>query len=306
MNLNTPITRRTACRLIAATAVGAAGVSLPAAEKRFRFRYVTSSSMYGKMKLKEVIPEITKTGTELLDIWPLTHADQREQVEKLGHDKFRELLKKFGVRLGMSTCYNLGPYRLQKEMEFVHGFGGRLLITGSTGPKDVKGTECKAAVKKFVETMKPHTAKAEELGLVIGIENHGNALIDSIESMEYLAEFAKSSALGVTLAPYHLPQNPKVIGRLIESLGPNLVHFYAWQHGQGAVKKLPKSEEMEQLPGLGPLDFGPIVESLKRIHYNQWTEVFMHPVPRGIPILPTPAEVTSAINRSRTYLAQFV
>lgn len=37
-----------------------------------------------------------------------------------------------------------------------------------------------------------------------------------------------------------------------------------------------------------------------------WTEIFMHPVPRGIPILPTADEVIAEINRSRQYLARCV
>lgn len=300
--MNTPITRRTACRILAGAAAGALAAPLPAAEEKFHLRYVTGSSLYGKLKLDVVLPEIPQTGTEWLDIWPMGHADQREQVEQMGHDTFRAMLKKHGVKLGISTCYNLGPFGLQKEMEFVHDFGGRLLICGSAGPQDVKGAECKAAVAQFVERMKPHTARAEELGLVIGIENHGHALINTVESIEYLGELAKSPALGIALAPYHLPQDPKIIAGLIENLGPKLAHFYAWEHGRGCMEKLPKDQEMEQLPGFGKLDFGPIVESLKNIAYDRWTEVFMHPVPRGIPILPTAEEVTAAINKSRKYL----
>ena len=37
---------------------------------------------------------------------------------------------------------------------------------------------------------------------------------------------------------------------------------------------------------------------------ENWTEIFMHPVPRGRPILETAEEVTSEINRSREYLAE--
>ena len=301
-----PITRRTACRILAGTAAGALAAPLSAAQGDFRFRYITGSSLYGKLKLNVILPEIPKTGTKWLDIWPLGHADQREQVEAMGRDAFREMLAKYGVKLGMSTCYNLGPFRLQKEMEFVRDFGGKLLICGSAGPKDPKGAECKAAVKQFIEKMKPHAAKAEELGLVIGIENHGHALINSVESIRYFGDLAKSPALGIALAPYHLPQDPKVIAGLIEHLGPKLAHFYAWEHGQGCMKKLPKAQEMEQLPGYGKLDFGPIVEALKKIRYDRWTEIFMHPVPRGIPILPTAEEVTAAINKSRKYLEKFV
>ncbi|MHC4170852.1 MAG: sugar phosphate isomerase/epimerase family protein, partial [Planctomycetota bacterium] len=52
----------------------------------------------------------------------------------------------------------------------------------------------------------------------------------------------------------------------------------------------------------GKLDFSPIVSALKAAGYHGWTEIFMHPVPRGIPILPTAKEVTDQINRAREYL----
>ena len=42
--------------------------------------------------------------------------------------------------------------------------------------------------------------------------------------------------------------------------------------------------------------------SLKEINYHGWTEIFMHPVPRGIPIHETAAEVTREINVARDYL----
>jgi sugar phosphate isomerase/epimerase len=70
----------------------------------------------------------------------------------------------------------------------------------------------------------------------------------------------------------------------------------------GCHRKLPKEQELMQLPGRGRLDFVPIVAALKDINYKGWTEVFMHPVPRGIPIMPTTAEVTAEINRARDYL----
>ena len=65
--------------------------------------------------------------------------------------------------------------------------------------------------------------------------------------------------------------------------------FYAWQHGHGCMTKLPKEEELLQMPGRGDLDFKPLVDSLSSIGYSGYTEIFMHPVPRGIPILPTAA-----------------
>jgi sugar phosphate isomerase/epimerase len=150
--------------------------------------------------------------------------------------------------------------------------------------------------------MKPHIATAEETGVTIGIENHAGSLIDSPDSIRWFAEFSASGRLGVALAPYHLPQDSGLVANLIGDLDERLVHFYAWQYGMGCQKKLPKEQELLQLPGRGSLDFVPIVASLKRIGYKKWIEIFMHPVPRGIPIMPTAAEVTQEINRARLYL----
>ncbi len=61
-----------------------------------------------------------------------------------------------------------------------------------------------------------------------------------------------------------------------------------------------------QLPGRGPLDFCPILAALRRINYQGWTEIFMHPVPRGVPIMEPTEAVTAEINRSRAYLARLL
>ena len=209
-------------------------------------------------------------------------------------------------RSGILTHYDLGPFKLQEEMRVAQKLGGTMLICGGSGPKGLAGEELKKAVRAFVEKMKPHLEVAEACGVTIGIENHANNIIESPDSMRWLAEFAPSEHIGVALAPYHLPQDPKLIAGLIDDLGERLVHFYAWQHGMGCHEKRPKEHELLQMPGRGDLDFAPIIAALARNNYPGWTEVFMHPVPRGIPILPTAAEVTEEINRARDYLAECV
>ncbi|MGN6543959.1 MAG: sugar phosphate isomerase/epimerase family protein, partial [Aureliella sp.] len=156
--------------------------------------------------------------------------------------------------------------------------------------------------------MKPHLAVAEETGVTIAIENHGSNLIDSPDAIKWLVELRPSKNLAIALAPYHLPQDEKRIAQLIRDLGSSIAIFYAWQHGKGSMPedKLSKQEELLQLPGRGPLDFHPLVDALRAIGYSGWTEIFMHPVPRGSAILPTTEAVTAEINRSRKYLASLL
>ena len=273
-------------------------------EKPFELNYILASCMYGTTPLAEIVPEVKKSGNDHIDIWPRVHGNQREQVEAMGNDAFAALLATHGVGLGISTRFDLGPFGLEEEMAFVREFGASLIVTGSKGPKGLVGEELRAAVADFAKGLKPHIAAAEKHDITISIENHGSALIETPDSMKWLIEFTDSPHLGIALAPYHLPDDAELVAKLIEDLGQGLALFYAWQHGMGCHEKLPKEQELLQLPGRGSLDFAPILAALKKINYSGWTEIFMHPVPRGIPILDSTADVTDEINRARHYLDQ--
>lgn len=276
--------------------------NLQSSGRDFKFKYMLGSCMYGYANLKEIVPEVKKIGATAIDLWPKVHGNQREQIDRMGEEKFVELLKKNGVQLGCITQYKLGPFGLQDEMRLVQKLGGTTLVTGAVGPKGLKGAELKTAVAAFVEKMKPHLEVAEATGVTIAIENHANSLIESEDSLRYLAEMRTSKKLAIAFAPYHLPQQADGMSNLIRELGNSIEVFYAWQHGMGCMRKLPKKQELLQMPGRGPLDFKPLIDALVEIDYRGWVEIFMHPFPRGIPILDTTAEVTEEINRARNYL----
>jgi sugar phosphate isomerase/epimerase len=268
----------------------------------FKLKYIVGSCMFGYTKLAEILPEVAKVGASAIDLWPKPHGDQREQLDELGEEKFAEMLQAQKLSLGCLTQYKLGPFGLQDEMRLAQRLGCSLIVTGGSGPADLAGEELKTAVGKFVEQMKPHLAVAEETDVTIAIENHGNNLFSSADSLKWLLELRSSKRLAVALAPYHLPQSSDDLAALIEELGQGLAMFYAWQHGMGCMTKLPKEQELLQMPGRGDLDFAPLLKALDKIDYTGWTEIFMHPVPRGVPILDSTAEITEEINRARRYL----
>ena len=292
-------------RFLKRSALAAGACALPelkAAEPAFKLNYLLGSAMYGDLPLATVIEETPKTGAKFLDVWPKKHGTQREQMDEMGHEKVMELLAKHGVKLACSTRYDLGPFKLEPEIPVVKKFGGSVIVTGGSGPVGLAGDDLKKAVNEFVEKLKPTLAKAGESGVTIAIENHGKNLIDAPDSLRWLAEFGKDLPLGIELAPYHLPQDTALLAGLIKELGNKINVLCAWQFGMGCMKPMPKDEELQQMPGRGKLDFTPLLRALKDIRYEGFTEIFMHPTPRGIPILPTAAEVTAEINRSRAYL----
>ncbi|MCH2203511.1 MAG: sugar phosphate isomerase/epimerase [Fuerstiella sp.] len=273
-------------------------------ESSFRFRYLLGSCMYGYTALQEIAPEVRKIGAEAIDIWPRVHGNQREELDEIGEEAFATMLREHRIRLGCITQYKLGPFGLTDEIPLAKRFGCSTIVTGGKGPKGLTGQDLKQAVQTFVSKMKPHLAVAQAHDVTIAIENHGSNLFESADALKWMVELCPDPHLGVALAPYHLPQDEKHIANLIRSLGSRIEMFYAWQHGMGCRIKRPKEQELLQLPGRGSLDFRPITAALKQIDYQGWTEIFMHPVPRGIPILDSTSAVTAEINRSREYLNQ--
>ncbi len=280
------------------------GLADPAAP--FELKYILGSSLYGYTDVAEILPEVSKVGASAIDLWPKVHGSQREQIDEMGEQAFSQLLKAHNVTLGCITQYKLGPFRLSDEMRLAQRLGCSTIVTGGAGPRGLKGSELKQAVIDFTEKMKPHLEVAEQTGVTIAIENHANNLIESPDALKYLAEHRSSRSLGIALAPYHLPPDEMLLSGLIRDLGDAITMFYAWEHGEGSMTAMPKEKELRQLPGRGTLDFGPLIAALRDIRYQGWTEIFMHPFPRGVPILEPTAAVTREINRSREYLESFI
>lgn len=297
--------RRHAIQTIAAT--GAACLTKAQAAPVFDLKYVLASALYGDMKLETVLPEVARAGAVGLDIWGKQHATHREQVDAMGVDAFAALLKKHDTKLTVSTRYPLGCFGLQPEMPILRKLGGKILVCGSSGPKNPSGAEAKKAITTFLEKMKPHADAAAEHGLVIAVENHGNQALHHPDSIKYFAELNKHPALGVSFAPHHLYEHVEKIPELIRDLGSkNIPFIYFQEHGIGSQKTVAKEIELEQLPGRGTLDYVPIVQALRDIKFTGVAEIFMHPTPRGVPVLDTATAITDTINKSRQYIEKCI
>ena len=294
--------RRKACQLLAASTL------LPTASKaqsNFGLRYVLSSAMFGDLPVASVLAEAGKTGCESVDIWRKRHATHREQIEEMGDESFQKLLQTHKTKMAVSTCYPLGAFGQDDELRWVMKNGGSLTVCGSgrMGDSDPVGQEAKRQVKIFFEKLKPHYELAAELGVTMAIENHKNSMLSSPDSMRYFHELNPSKHVGIAFAPHHLHDAVDEIPKLIRELGDQQIPFiYFQEYHQSSKVKMPKVAELKQMPGFGSLDYVPILAALRDIKFSGLAEIFMHPMPRGIPMLPTASEITWVINQSRAYL----
>lgn len=300
------LTRRDFLRCTAGALVfGEPVAALSGTHAPFRLRYVLSTSLYGTMGIEEILPQVKAARCEGLDIWAGRWGNQREQIDEMGHGRFRRLLASHGVGVSTYTCMDTGFIRSEPHMIAMKGFGGDMVVAGfpggGAGAKDLRGDDLRRGIRASAERLKPIIARAGELGVKLAIENHLNGLLESPESLLILAEEIPDRHVGIAFAPFHLPQDAALQARLIGELGERMFYFYAWDYGDGSGD-IPRVQQMKQMPGIGPMDFTPLLGALKRIRFDGWTSVFMHPTPRGSPILPTATEVTGTIIRSQNYL----
>jgi sugar phosphate isomerase/epimerase len=299
--LTPAVTRRSFLRHAGQAAVAAAA-GRAASPAGFSLRYAVASSLYGGLSLDEILPEVPRQGSTAIDLWPRRHGTQREEADAWGRERLSATLRRHGVSLALTTRFDIGPYGLDEEIGFVASHGGRLIVTGAKGQAGLTGEPLKEGVRRFVEAMRPTLQRARSAGVEIAIENHGSMLINTPDSIRWLREFGRGLPIGIALAPYHLPQDPALIAGLIRDLGDRLLLFYAWEYGRGCMKPMPLAEELMQLPGRGPLDWASPLRALQDIRFAGWTEIFMHPTPRGRPILETAPLVTAELNRARGHL----
>ena len=271
-------------------------------------KHILATSLFGTEKLERILPLAEQLGIEYIDLWPKIHGSQREELTQMGEDRFAELLVKHKLQLGCITQFPLGPFGLADEIRLCNRLHCPTIVTGSGGTAGLHGPELKHAVEEFIEKLKPHWELAREHQVTVAIENHSKSLLDSPDSIRWFHEFRMRHAAGapdglaVAFAPYHLPQNEKLLTDLLAQTLPSIALFYAWQHGKGCMQAQPKEDELLQLPGKGPLDFKPLLKTLRDGKYQGWTEIFMHPFPRGIPIHSDLKKVADEIRTAQAYI----
>jgi len=250
--------------------------------KKWRMRLSTSSIHFMELPIELACERIAKLGFEAIDIWSAhegcPHLD--DVTERLGAEGLKKLLAKHKLKLFAFSVYQ-GGY--ERYAELLGKAGGGVAVRGS-GPA-CKPEELTARMRQFIEQLKPLVELAEKYNSYLAIENHGNALLCSLDSLKAFVDINKSPRLGIALAPYHIQTLKASVPEAIRICGRQLLFFYAWQN-------FPDSE---QLPGVGPTEMTPWIKALADIQYRGYVNPFMHGHPE--------ADVMSAnLARARDYL----
>jgi len=248
-----------------------------------------SSGMLAELPIEEVCARAARLGFEAIDIWcPFGKCKHlTDVVARLGPDGLKELLAKHKLALASFTTYCTGAEAVgfPAYADFIGKFGGGVVVRESEYTK-VKPENLTAAMRAFFEKLKPQIEKAAETKVRLAIENHGDALLDSLDSFKAFVDLNPAPQhVGLGVAPYHLQNIKAPVDAVIRTAGSQLLFFYAWQSGGG----------MKQLPGHGPADFVPWLKALADIRYAGFVNPFLHGEP-------TPEELSAGMNKACTYL----
>jgi len=266
----------------AATAFHPWPASCPADASGWRMRLSCSSINFMSLPLDEACRRIAALGFEAIDLWSAfarcPHLD--DALNRLGPGGLQEMLVKNKLKLYAFSVY-VGGY--QRYAELLGKAGGGVAVRGSAGPCDPK--ELSKRMKAFLDSLKPDLELAEKYNSYLAVENHGHALLDSLDSFKAFVEMNRNPRLGIAMAPYHLQGLGVSVPEAIAVAGQQLFFFYAWQRAEGTG----------QLPGIGPTDCQPWVAALARSGYRWYVNPFMHHEP-------PPDEMSSAMAKSVAYL----
>lgn len=250
----------------------------------WKMRLSASTIAFSSLPIELACERIARLGFEGVDIWS-AHAGcpHLDDVQKrLGPAGLKELLARNHLALNAFSVYAGGSPRYA---DLLGKAGGGLAVTGSSGPCESR--DLIPRMKSFLEGLKPQIELAEKHDSRLAIENHGQSLLDSIDSFKAFVDLNRSSRLGIALAPFHIQARKESVADAIIASGSQLLFFYAWQFDPAMSVK--------QLPGIGPTDCRPWLTALARVPYRGYVNPFLHDQP--------PPDLTeAALARSRDYL----
>jgi sugar phosphate isomerase/epimerase len=252
--------------MLAATTMAPLSVAFQTVGEPWPLRLATSSLLFWQSGIKDACRRIGNLGFHAVDIWSaFAHCTHLEEAKaNLGPSGTKKLLADAKLELCAMTVYWSGYEAFAKMLGEM---GGGVVVRNSEAIGNGSGS-LTAKMKLFLESLKPEIDLAARYGGRIAVENHSGAtrLLNRMDSFKAFLDLNTSPYVGIALAPYHVQRNQETVEEVIRTSGKQLWFFYAWQSGTG----------LEQLPGYGPTDFTPWLETLRAIDYRGYLTVFMH------------------------------
>ncbi|HVX12272.1 MAG TPA: sugar phosphate isomerase/epimerase family protein [Pirellulales bacterium] len=153
---------------------------------------------------------------------------------------------------------------IQELARLCHDLGGSIMVFGSPQQRNLlPGVDHEEAMRYAAEVFRTAMPVLEELDVTLAVEPlgpaEGNFLLTAADGIR-LIEMVGSSHCRLHLDCKAMSTEAEPIPALIRRSSPWLVHFHA-------------NDPNRQGPGMGQLEFPPILEALGEVDYRGWVSV---------------------------------
>lgn len=244
------------------------------------FRYALSSEVY-KLPIEETVRRAARAGYDGIEIAPFTVADSVDEVPPPRREEIARIARGEGIEIvglhwllvspkGLHLTTPDGGVRrrtvayLEKLVRFAADLGAKVLVFGSPKQRSIaEGDDRIEATCRAVDALRAVAEACAERGVLFLLEPLAPAETNFVNTVEEALEIIRlvgHPSLGYHLDVKAMASMPGGIIGTIREYGGGAGHFHANEPGGLA-------------PGMGSVDFRPILDALAESGYRGWISV---------------------------------
>lgn len=245
-----------------------------------RFRHALCSEVY-KLPIEETIRRVAEIGYEGIEIAPFCVAEDVEDVSPARRAEIAKVARGEGIAVvglhwllvspkGLHLTTSEEPVRrrtvayMKSLVHFAADIGGKVLVFGSPKQRQVPpGEDLTKAMERAADALRSVAEVCEERDAWLLVEPLGPAetnFVNTVEEALALIRLVDHPRVGYHLDVKAASTMPDGIIGTIQKYGRDAKHFHANEPGGLA-------------PGMGSLDFRPVLAALKESGYAGWVSV---------------------------------
>ena len=256
-------------------------------------KFAICNELYGAWPFEKAFAHASKAGYQGLEIAPFTIHDDafqidsqmRSTVRQLAHDNELEIIGLHWLLANTDDYHVTHPDETvrRKTADYLcelarlcRDLGGHLMVFGSPNQRNlIEGVTYEQGFDYFVEGLKHICPILEECNVTVALEplgpEEGNFMLTAEAAMQ-IAQAVSSPWVKLNLDVKAMSTESKSIPQIIRDSSDWLVHFHA-------------NDPNRQGPGMGSVDFVPIVKTLLEIEYGGWVSVEVFDYTPGVDVL---------------------
>ncbi|GIV16098.1 MAG: tagatose 3-epimerase [Armatimonadota bacterium] len=239
------------------------------------------NELFQGWELRRVMEYCKRLGYHAVEIAPFTLADSVQTITAAERASIRRMAQEVGIQIAGLHWLLVKPEGLHLTTDdaevrhrtaeylvalahFCADLGGKVLVLGSPKQRSVQpGSTHEQAWERALETLRPAVQTAEQRGVTWCIEPLSPAETNFLNRAEDAIRFAQaldSPAARIILDVKAMSSESKPIPQIIRESAGWFAHFHA-------------NDPNLKGPGMGDVDFVPILRALQEVGYNGYVSV---------------------------------